>query len=206
MSVVVAIKKDEVIYLGADSQVTRGGTRVSLSNPNNFKIWKVRDVDNCIMGHVGNLRDACVVKIIRGLVDELTVFRQDVDFEYVVTRIMPRIFGELADYQFIDPKAMFDDVHSRFLFAFQDKLYVIGSDGSVIEVDDCVAIGSGESEAIGSLLTSVNEEDPTERIIKAIKSSAAHDIYVDYPIVLTNTYDTVFTVIDEKNNITQIKS
>ena len=206
MSVVVAIKKDGVIYLGADSQVTRGGTRVSLSNPNNFKIWKVRDVENCVMGHVGNLRDACVVRIIRGLVDELTVFHQAVDFEYVVTRIMPRIFAELADYQFIDPKAMLEDVRSKFLFAYQDKLYVIGSDGSVIEIDDCVAVGSGESEAIGSLLTSVNEEDPIERIVKAIKSSAAHDIYVDYPIVLTNTYDTTFTVIDDKNNITQIQS
>ena len=35
MSVVVAIKKDGIIYMGADSQVTRGGTRTSLSNPNN---------------------------------------------------------------------------------------------------------------------------------------------------------------------------
>ena len=31
MSVVVAIKKDEKIYVGADSQVTRGGTRRTLN-------------------------------------------------------------------------------------------------------------------------------------------------------------------------------
>ena len=37
MSVVVAIKKDGIIYMGADSQVTKGGTRTTLSNPNNYK-------------------------------------------------------------------------------------------------------------------------------------------------------------------------
>ena len=49
MSVVVGIKKDGVIYLGADSQTTRGGTRTSLSNPNNFKIWKVKGVKKIIL-------------------------------------------------------------------------------------------------------------------------------------------------------------
>lgn len=51
MSVVVAIKKGDKVYLGADSQVTRGGTRGTLKNPNNYKIWKVIGVDNCLMGH-----------------------------------------------------------------------------------------------------------------------------------------------------------
>lgn len=49
MSVIIAIKKDDVVYLGADSYVTRGGSRMSLSNPNNYKIWKVRGVENCLM-------------------------------------------------------------------------------------------------------------------------------------------------------------
>ena len=40
MSVVVAIKKNGKVLMGADSQVTSGGTRTSLSNPNNYKIEK----------------------------------------------------------------------------------------------------------------------------------------------------------------------
>ena len=43
MSVVVAIKEGKKIYIGADSQVTKGGTRATLKNPNNYKIWKVDD-------------------------------------------------------------------------------------------------------------------------------------------------------------------
>lgn len=55
---------------------------------------------------------------------------------------------------------------------------------------------SESSEAIGSLLSTEND-DPKIRIIKAIKASAANDIYVDYPIVLTDIETTRFDVITE---------
>ena len=199
MSVVVAIKKDGAVYMGADSQVTRGGTRASLSNPNNYKIWKVKGVDNCLMGHVGTLREACVVKIMDNLVREIDVMRDLIDFEYVVTRIVPMIIDQLTEFNYLDKNEVFKDMNSRYLFAYQDKLFVIGFDGAVIEVDDCVAIGSGESEAIGSLVTTSAEESPVVRIVKAIKASAAHDLYVDYPIVMSDTLSTDFAVVDEKN-------
>ena len=41
MSVVVAIKQGEKVYLGADSQVTKGGTRQTLNNPNNYTSYKL---------------------------------------------------------------------------------------------------------------------------------------------------------------------
>ena len=197
MSVVVAIKKDGKVYMGADSQVSKGGTRLSLTNPNNYKIWKVKGVDNCLMGSVGNLRDACVVRVMRGLVREIDAIKDEVDFEYVVGRIVPMIREELIDYGYIKKDGVFEGFDSSFLFAYQDKLYYINSDASVIEIDDCIAIGSGSSEAIGSLLTSMNIEDSKERIIKAIKSSATHDIYVDYPIILSDTESTEFDVLME---------
>lgn len=197
MSVVVSIKKDGVVYLGSDSQVTRGGTRTSLTNPNNFKIWKVKGVDNCLMGHVGLLRDACVIRVMENLVREIDVIHDEVNFEYVVTRVVPKIIDELKEFNYIETEGKFKNMESKYLFAFKDKLFVIGFDGSVIEVDDYIAIGSGESESIGSLLTTNSDEDPETRIIKAIKASAAHDIYVDYPIVLSNTKDLEFKVILE---------
>ena len=199
MSVVVAIKKDGKIIMGADSQVTRGGTRTSLSNPNNYKVWKVKGVENCLMGHVGSLRDACVVKIMDNLVRDIDIMRNMIDFEYVVTRIVPMIIEQLMEFNYLEKDDVFRTMDSKYLFAYQDHLYVIGLDGSVIEVDDCVAIGSGESEAIGSLVTTVEEDDPKVRLVKAIKASAAHDIYVDYPIVMTDTLSTDFVVVDEKN-------
>ena len=204
MSVVVGIKKDGVIYLGADSQTTRGGTRTSLSNPNNFKIWKVKGVEHCLIGHVGALRDACAVRIMDNLIREIDLIHDCIDFDYVVGRIMPMIIEQIKNFGYIDDH-IFQCMASTYLFAYKDKLFVISGDGSVIEIDDCVAIGSGESEAIGSLVTTCDETNAQVRILKAIKASATHDLYVDYPIVLTDTASTGFTVISEKNILEMLK-
>ena len=180
MSVVVAIKDKDKVLIGADSQVTRGSTRKTLNNPNNYKIWKVRGVNNCLMAHVGNVRDANIIRLMEHLVTDYDVFCNNIDYEYVVKSIVPDIVEELKKYGFIKNEKYFEGFDSRFIFSFEDQLYVINSDGCVLEVDDCVAIGSGELEAVGSLLST--EGDPKERIIKAIKSSAASDIYVDFQL------------------------
>lgn len=196
MSVVLAIKQDNKIYLGADSQVTRGGTRLSLSNPNNYKIWKVKGVENCIIGSVGVLRDACVIRIMDNLIRQNEITDETISFEYVVDRIVPRMKRELEEYGYLSKNEKFDGFDSSFLIAHKDKLYYIGSDAAVIEIDDCIAIGTGSNESLGSLL-STNNEDPLKRIIKAVKSSATHDIYVDYPIIITDTESTEFSIINK---------
>ena len=198
MSVVVAIKEKGRVFIGADSQVTRGETRSTLKNPNNYKIWKVKGVDNCLMAHVGTFRDSNVIRVMDGLVTEYDVFKEMIDYEYVVKCIVPKLIDELRRYGYIEGSDYFKGFDSRFIFAYKEMLFVIGSEGSVLEIDDCAAIGSGECEAIGSLL-STDDETPETRIVKAIKASAASDIYVDYPIILTNTMDTEFEVITERN-------
>ena len=198
MSVVVAIKDGGKIYLGADSQVTKGGTRKTLKNPNNYKIWKVIGTDNCLMGHVGYLRDANIVRLMDRLVTEYSVYKNYVDYEYVVKNIVPNIVDELKSYGMIKDDKFVDSINSEFIFAFKDQLFVIGMDRSVIEVNDYVAIGSGEDQAVGSLL-STEGLDPKERIVRAIKASAVCDIYVDYPIILSDTESTEFEIITEKD-------
>ena len=196
MSVVVAIKSGNKVYIGCDSQVTRGGTRTTLKNSNNYKIWKVQNVDHCLMGHVGYLRDANVVRLMDNLITDYDVYKDSVDYRFVVKRIVPNIISELKSRGFVKDDKTFDYMESCFLFAYKDRLFSIGDDASVIEVDDCAAIGSGSEQAIGSLLSTIGDS-PESRIIKAIKASAASDIYVDYPIIVSNTEDTEFTVINE---------
>ena len=200
MSVVVAIKKDGVIYMGADSQVTKGGSRTTLSNPNNYKIWALRDLDHAVMGSVGTLRAANIMKVADGIIPEIVALRGDVNFRFVVKQLVPRMMDELACYkQLSKTEDGIPYMDASFLFAYKDRLFSIDSFGSVIEVDDFCAIGSGASEARGSLISTVNVDDPIKRIQDAIKSSAAHDIYVDYPIVITDTASTEFKVFYEKD-------
>lgn len=77
-------------------------------------------------------------------------------------------------------------------------LFYISHNGTVIEIDNYCAIGSGECEAIGSLL-STGGEPCEERIKKAIRASAAGDIYVDYPIIISDTESRAFRIFDEKD-------
>lgn len=196
MSVVVAIKENNKIYIGADSQVTKGGTRSTLKNPNNYKIWKVRGVDNCLMAHVGNVREANIVRLMDSVITSYDIYANRIDFEFVVKELVQRIFEELKRYGYLKDESFIEEMDSSFIFAYKDQLYTINSDGCVIEVSDVASIGSGKNEAIGSLVSTENEP-AKERIIKAIKASATNDIYVDYPIILIDTENTEFEIINE---------
>ena len=135
-----------------------------------------------------------------GLIPEIVELKNMVDFKFVVKRLVPRMMEELEGYKQLTKN---DDgvpcMDSSFLFAYKDKLFSIEHYGSVIEVDDFCAIGSGAPEAMGSLFSTVNVDDPIKRIQDAIKSSATHDIYVDYPIVISSTENTEFKVFYEKD-------
>ena len=197
MSLVIAIKENNRIYLGCDSQVTSGGTRTTLQNQNNYKVWKVNGTDHCIMASVGNFRDACVVRTMFDLVTDYDVYKKRVNFDFVVNSVVPEIIERLKEAHYIADSGVFMGMDSSWLFAYEDKLFEIASDGSVLEIEDFVAIGSGKKEAIGSLL-STNGQEPEKRIITAIKAGAASDIYVDYPIIITDTKKTAFKVITEE--------
>lgn len=200
MSVIVAIKEKGKIYVGCDSQVTQGSTRSTLKNKNNYKIWQVNNADHCIMGHVGLVRDANVVRLMENLIDDYAVCKKEINYRYVVKYVVPQIIEELKKFNYIkQDEGYFDSMESSYLLAYEDQLFKISPNGTVIEVDDCVAIGSGQDQAIGSLL-STEGQDPEMRIVKAIKASAACDIYVDYPIILGNTQSDKFKVIQEDDD------
>ena len=198
MSVVVAIKSGDKVYIGADSQVTKGGTRSTLHNPNNYKVWKVDGNEHALMAHVGAVRDANVVRLMSGLISDYDEYCGNINYRFVVKHVVPEIVNTLREANFMDGGGKIDFMNSSFLFAYKDKLYSISADCCVLEIDDYVAIGSGAPEAIGSLLCSEGE-DPKQRIIKAIKASAASDIYVDYPIIITDTDKREFDVITEND-------
>ena len=198
MSVVVAIKENGNIFIGADSQSTKGSTRITLRNPNNYKIWKVINSNNTLMASVGSARDANIIRVVPGIVDDYDEFYNRVDYKFVVKYVAPNIVKELKKAGFLRNDDYLEFMDSAYLFAYRDKLFLIDRDLCVLEIDDYVAIGSGSSEAIGSLL-STEGEDPRTRIIKAIKASVANDIYVDYPIIITDTNTTEFEIITEDN-------
>lgn len=117
---VVAIKEKDRVVIGADSQTTRGETKRSSRNPNNFKVWQVRGVNNCLMAHVGRKRNANIISLMNDLVTEYDVYKGYIDFELVVKRIVPDIKRELVKYDFMKDEDYYEDLDSRFVVAFQN--------------------------------------------------------------------------------------
>lgn len=196
MSVVVAIKHNDTVYIGADSQITRGGTRRSLSNPNNYKIWRAKESSQTLVGAVGLVREMNITKMINFFEDSIEN-NLNIDYEFMVLKFIPKMFENLEKYKILGKDV--DEIpkmNCAYLVAHQSKLYQIGYDGAVIEIDDFASIGSGANEAMGSLLSTM-DLPPIERIKIAIKASAANDIYVDYPIVISNTNQDQFEVVYE---------
>lgn len=213
MSVVVAIKDKEkdLIYMGCDSQVTMGTGKRTLKSVNNFKIWKVDDRFNCLMGGVGARRDLCFLRATPGLIPTTYALINQLSYNDVVTDIVPTMIQTLVSYGLYPKnplcKPAFDDdgcgargaLNSQFLIAVGGNLYSVGVDGTVEEVEDYIAIGSGGDLASGSLLaTEKTKRTSEERIVKAITAAARGDAYVSKPIIVTNTDSEWFTIYGEE--------
>lgn len=187
MSVVVAVKDGKGgVWMACDSQVTQYNTAQTLSNKNNYKIFRINNCNNAIMGVVGYLRDRDILYCADNLLDELAVIKDKIDYKYMVKTFVPNLFDI-----FINNRRLIKDnnkpyqLDDAFILAYKDKVFSIGGDGSVIEVDDYCAVGSGQFFSQGAL--NLYQNDRKQLAIDAVKSACQSDIFVNYPIILMNT-------------------
>lgn len=206
MSVVIAIKEKDCIYMGCDSQVTIGSGKRTLKSVNNFKIWKVDGYPNCLMGGVGNFRDLCFLRCTPEIVPEMKLATNTLDYATVVTQIVPAIWQTLVAYGLYQDKPLVVDENrgtgalgSQFLLACGTNLYNIGADGTVEEVEDYIAIGSGDDLANGSLKTTEDANlTAEERIAAAIDAASRGNAYVSNPIIVADTKTDGFSIYGEE--------
>lgn len=204
MSVVIAIKEKDRIYMGCDSQVTVGLGKRTLKSVNNFKIWNVDGFQNCLMGGVGNFRDLCFIRSTPEIVPMSCLYENNLTYPTVVTQVVPAIWQSLVAYGLYDEKPLIikdgqGGLSTQFLLACGESLYNIGADGTVEEIEDYIAIGSGEDLAMGSLKTTEGLGiSPEERISIAIDVAARGNAYVSNPIIIANTGESGFAVFGEE--------
>lgn len=197
MSVVVAIKDNDRVWVGADSQASGNGNKYTLKNKNNFKIFKPMNNDKLIIGVVGNIRDTNILSVIDDYIDELTILKNEVDFKYVVKTIVPRIMRELNNHNRLSKtNDLYNHMSSNILFVYDNSIYSIEGNGGVIEHDDYCVLGSGEDYALG-YITQADVEDKKELLVSSIKSSCQSNLYVSYPIVIMNTKDEKVEIIEK---------
>lgn len=195
MSLVVAIKTDEGIVMGCDTQVSYGGNKYSLSDNTSCKIW---DIVNCpygLMGSVGMLRDSQLISA-HAIIDPNKIITESIDFDYVVCDLYSTICSILESYHRISLEPTYDKegnfippvLNNEFIFAYKDKAYQISQEGCVRTIDDYLVIGSGSDIATGVLDNNTNKP-PETRIIEAITTCNKNTLYIDNNVILSYTYE-----------------
>ena len=196
MSLTIALKHDGVVYIGSDSLAYRAGIKHYLTNKNSYRIFPVKGCDNMLMSLDGRLLEHNVARC-SYLVPDLVAMKGEIDFEFMVNEFVPHLFDIFDDRNILTKKDNLTYCESDMIVAFEDKVFTIFSDGAVMECDDYAVIGEGVEEALGSLITTCNVDNPIERILIALRAGLRNKTRVSYPFVISDTSTCEFKIFDK---------
>lgn len=187
MSIIVAIKESGVIYMGADSQCTKGYHKSTHLNDIGFKITKLDN--DILMGFCGK------VATMQSIIATPNLFTLDennkLTKKHIVTKIIPKImdkFDEIGNEKY-------GAITGSILLAHKDKLYRITSGLDVISINNAVSIGAGMDFANYALFGMENAT-VTERLLCALEESAHWIESVDSPFVLIDTQNLQYKIVN----------
>jgi len=202
LSTVVAIKDNDKVWIGCDSQVSFGWTKLSTTENTN-KVFRIGDSKNVVIGCVGALRDLNIISTAEQLIEEYILLKDSLDFKYIVRNVVPKIFKELDRFGRLETNNNIQSMYSTFLITYKDKMFKINSDGSVSEGKEILAIGSGYITVLGAYEAIKDNTTLTaqEKLIACLKASCEQDLHVNYPIIITNTLEEKDTIIYKDNKI-----
>ena len=197
MSVVIAIKDKNKIYLGCDTQASGGNNKINLKDASSQKVWHHNNLPDLVLGGAGSLRDIQIIQTSINLFDLTSVLLNKIDYTFLVQHFFTNVYNILAEKNRIGRDTtgnLVNIIDCEFIVAFGDKMYHIDQEGTVIEANDYLVIGSGSEVAIGVLENNKNKK-PQTRIQEAIKACAENTLYVNNEMYITDTTEEVDDVI-----------
>jgi 20S proteasome alpha/beta subunit len=185
MSIVIGIKYKDGVIVGADKQSTWG----NIKEENSTKIYKSK-YSNTALGVVGYLRDDNILATIDEIIDFEDIFNKtSIDLKYVVSKVVPKLFNIYKNNNRVILDKGIESFNSLFAFCTNEKMFVIDSEGAVIENKKYIAIGCGQDLVIGYLETidglNKKSKEEIEKIINdCILKSCKRDAYIGETIDL----------------------
>lgn len=196
MSIVIAIKHNDMVSFISDSQTTRGYLKTTLTNDSERKL---NHINGIVLGTVGH---KIVGTLLRGQC-ESNILPQEIPLtkEWIVKKIVNPLFRLLEDKNLLDENNdQTKELDSRALIAKNDKLFSIRFDGSVIEVPNYAIIGSGSDYAMPHLMqtnkTSSQKAIKTN-LIRCMQEVENFDYSVGAPYIYIDTKELKATIEGE---------
>jgi ATP-dependent protease HslVU (ClpYQ) peptidase subunit len=182
MSVVIGIKKDGIIYLGADTQVTYGNYSRHYDHEDDHKMFIEKDL-GLLIGFVGTAKQSYILK---KMLPQFTSLKDGkLTKDKLRQELLDPFIQALKDYDLLQMSDGHHDTQIHMLVAKDDMLFQIESDGNILNHLHFSAIGSGSSVTIPYL--KYGGGDVKETLLNALRISARMDQYVSGPFLLANT-------------------
>ncbi|MGN0814957.1 MAG: hypothetical protein ACI4MH_06975 [Candidatus Coproplasma sp.] len=137
MSIIVAVKENGVVYMGADSQTTICDAKRNGLNRQSFKIKRLKN--GMLVAFCGKVsaRDTVLSMEDLFVLDE----HGGLTKKHIVNNVVPRLVEKMESIGDEDSGEM----NVEIWLAYKDKLYRIAGDLSVMRLNTCGRMGSGVS-------------------------------------------------------------
>lgn len=183
-------------WMAADSFASNWRSGFTCSNN---KVFRAKGCDEILVGMAGSFNN----QLIRyaEIVDQTKYLRRELSEEYFIMG-MPLYLKELKKVY------LGEDDYFSFLMTFQDKIFEVQSDNSVIvHAGDYATIGSGDQIALGALM-GIEMTDPDmsveKRLFMALNASQHAVPSVREPFLAINSEEPVVLYVYSQNEITKI--
>ncbi len=140
MSVVVAIKKNGVIYMGADTQISARDSRSRTDSETRYKVQKLPS--GVLLGGTGNSTN------IQRILEKPSVFnveeKEGLTKRFIVEKIAPKIYKTIKEEGLLENKEGKQiDIGCSLILAYKEKMFHIDSSLAVYAGEKYILIGSG---------------------------------------------------------------
>ena len=194
MSLIVAYKKEDVVYLGTDSRVIINEEKGKVSN-NEYKIQKTED--GLLVGIAG---DPQMRQVLFAYNEMFTLNKSGrLTKDHIVKKIVPAILTVLLEHDLIPTNKKSFYMLGEIVLAYKGDLYLINSDFATIKLSSCEVFGDSEPclYAKAIMENTCDSDNVEERIVKSLNIASKHCYMVGSPYVLINTEELEYKVIRE---------
>ena len=123
MSVVIAIKQKNGIYVGCDTQITVGNNKYAMKGESQ-KVWHYNNLPDVVMGGSGSLRDIQILQTSTELLDLTHILLGEVNYNYLVQNFFTREYEILMQKNRIprDAQGNYENmVNCHLILAFENN-------------------------------------------------------------------------------------
>ena len=194
MSLVIAIKTKDNVFMGADSRVSQGENLKLIHSEKEEKVIRVGDV------YVGGAGMVSEIQIMKSHPEWFDLGGMPLTKKFIVKNVIPAYFDELKMLGKFDSKDdSMDDPScgSRFIITDGKRIFLVFRDFFVEETLSSAIIGCGTCYAQPILDRALTEVDEKEAMLKTLRLCSLHYKSIAPPYILINTNEGICERVDK---------